>query len=110
MLLVGGGRGSAQQRAGRAAPAGCCRAGPWLCCLCCHQTTPLDCASTQPTTARRYLKDVKVGQGLSMAQALAGQLGPKLQGQVRRGAGARVRGVSPPRQQHCVGDELRCTS
>ncbi|KAI7841657.1 hypothetical protein COHA_004677 [Chlorella ohadii] len=29
-----------------------------------------------------YLKDVKVGQGLSLAQALASNLGPKLQGQV----------------------------
>lgn len=30
----------------------------------------------------RYLKDVKVGGQMSLAQALAGQLGPKLQSQV----------------------------
>ena len=35
----------------------------------------------------RYLKDVKLGQGLSLAQALASNLGPKIQGQVRGVAG-----------------------
>ncbi|KAL4437227.1 hypothetical protein ABPG75_004366 [Micractinium tetrahymenae] len=33
-----------------------------------------------------YLKDVKVGQGLSLAQALAAQLGPQLHGGSFRGA------------------------
>jgi len=31
----------------------------------------------------RYLKDVKIGGGLSLAQALAAQLGPKLQSERR---------------------------
>lgn len=37
--------------------------------------------SRHTVTCCSYLKDVKVGQGLSMAQALAAQLGPQLQGQ-----------------------------
>lgn len=39
-------------------------------------------ACVLPLHSCRYLKDVKVGQNVSLAQALASNLGPKLQGQV----------------------------
>lgn len=40
--------------------------------------TPFTPATGTPT--RSYLKDVKLGQGLTLAQALAAQLGPQLHG------------------------------
>lgn len=59
-----------------------------LCCFTCAVPCPARCPRIpEPTHAPsrpcRYLKDVKVGKGLSLAQALAAQLGPKLQSERR---------------------------
>ena len=47
-------------------------------------------ACVLPLHSCRYLKDVKVGQNVSLAQALASNLGPKLQGQVCGGDGGKM--------------------
>ena len=102
-----GGEGSLQP----SLSAVCCWGHPGSApCLPPQRLSPLLCLLPNA----QYLKDVKVGQGLSLAQALAGSLGPKLQGQVRLPPGppALLRGARASLQQqvslqqHGMGAEL----
>lgn len=86
--------------------AGVCRAGLPLVLVLCLLEAQAACVLLLHSC--RYLKDVKVGQNVSLAQALASNLGPKLQGQVCvAGTGEGRRGVLLGRRSHAAERWLR---